>query len=489
MLKQLMAKKDLNALRTEADSAKLNRALGTWALTAIGIGAIIGTGIFVLTGIAAAQYAGPAIVLSFVIAGIGCAFAGLCYAEFSAMVPVAGSAYSYSYATLGEFIAWFVGWNLVLEYLFAAATVSVGWSRYLAKLLGEFGLGLPDALTSAPLALASGGASLVASGRLFDLPAVLIVCVLTALCYVGIRQSTAVNSVIVALKVLVLMVVICAGALYVSTANWHPFIPPNAGHFGEFGFSGVLRASAVIFFAYIGFDAVSTAAQEARDPARTVPRGILASLAICTLLYIAMGAVLTGLVPYAMLNDAAPVAVALNAHEGLRWLKIPVIIGALAGLTSTIIVMIIGQSRIFLAMSRDGLIPPFFGRVHSTFKTPHVATLMTGGVAALIAGSLPIELLGQLVSIGTLLAFIVVCIGVLVLRNSSPDMPRPFRVRAPWLVCPLGVLFCGLMALSLPRDTWIRLAVWTVIGVVVYFMYGRKHSRLRDEPGVMTRTS
>jgi basic amino acid/polyamine antiporter, APA family len=477
-MKQLWTTKSMQDLVADSDACNLNRSLGTLALTAIGIGAIIGTGIFVLTGLAAAQYAGPGIVLSFVVAGLGCAFAGLCYAEFAAMVPVSGSAYSYSYATLGEFIAWFVGWNLVLEYLFAASTVAVGWSRYLGKLLGDFGITIPDALSHAPFAVGSDGASLVVSGGLIDLPAMLIVCALTTLCYIGIRQSASVNSAIVILKVTILLVVITAGAFYVTAAYWHPFLPPNTGTFGEYGWSGVLRGAAVVFFAYIGFDAVSCASQEARDPSRTVPRGILLSLTLCTVIYIAMGAVLTGLVPYKALNDAAPVAVALDAHEGLRWLKVPVILGALLGLTSTIIVMLIAQSRIFMSMARDGLLPSAFSRVHAKFRTPHVATLVTGIAAAIIAGAVPIQLLGQLVSIGTLVAFIVVCVGVLVLRHTRPDLARPFRVRAPWLVCTLGVVFCAVMALSLPHDTWLRLAVWTVIGVVVYFAYGRKHSRL-----------
>ena len=458
---------------------ELRRVLGPIDLTLIGVGGIIGTGIFVLTGLAAAQYAGPAIVLSFVVAGLGCIFAGLCYAEFAAMVPVSGSAYAYSYATLGEFVAWFVGWNLILEYLFAASTVSVGWSRYFVKLLDHFGVNfLPAALTSAPIEVATDGITFVASGAMINLPAVLIALVITAICYVGITQSSVVNAVVVAIKVTIVVLVIGFGFFYINADNWHPFIPENTGKFGEYGYSGILRASGIIFFAYIGFDAVSTAAQEARNPERDMPIGILGSLVVCTILYILMCAVLTGLLPYPQLNDAAPVAVALQAHAGLNWLVPWIVVGALAGLTSVILVMILGQSRIFLTMSQDGLIPKAFASVHPRFKTPHVATAVTGISAALIGGIFPIGLLGQLVSIGTLIAFIVVCIGVLVLRYTRPDLKRPFQVRYVWFVSLAGVGFCGLMALTLPGDTWIRLIIWTVIGIAVYFGYGQKHSVL-----------
>ncbi|MEP7245301.1 MAG: amino acid permease [Gammaproteobacteria bacterium] len=468
-------------LSRDREGASLNRSLGPGALIAIGIGGIIGTGIFVLTGLAAAQHAGPAIPLSFIMAALGCVFAGLCYAEFSSMVPVAGSAYAYSYATLGEFTAWFVGWNLVLEYLFAAATVAVGWSRYFVKLLDHFNVNfLPVALTNAPLGVGPDGHSIVLTGALFNLPAVFIAAVVTVICYIGIRQSTTFNGFIVAIKVTVVVLVIAFGAFYINFDNWHPYIPPNTGKFGEFGISGILRASGIIFFAYIGFDAVSTAAQEAKNPSRDMPIGILGSLVICTVLYILMSAVLTGMVPYQMLNDAAPVAVALQAHPALDWLTTWVIVGALAGLTSVILVMILAQARIFLTMANHGLIPPAFAKVHPTYRTPGVATIVTGVFAAIAAGALPIGLLGELVSIGTLIAFIVVCIGVLVLRKQRPDLPRPFRVKAVWPVAILGVLFCGAMAATLPRDTWIRLVVWTAIGVVIYFTYSAKHSKLRN---------
>jgi APA family basic amino acid/polyamine antiporter len=396
------------------------------------------------------------------------------------MVPVSGSAYAYSYATLGEFIAWFVGWNLVLEYLFAAATVAVGWSRYFVKLLEEYGLHLPASLTSAPFTVMQDGHTIVATGAILNLPAVVIAAIVTAICYVGIRQSAMVNGIVVAIKVTVVVMVIAFGAFFVNSDNWVPYIPENTGTFGEFGWSGVLRASGIIFFAYIGFDAVSTAAQEAKNPSRDMPIGILGSLIICTVLYILMAGVMTGLVPFPQLNDAAPVAVALQAHSGLNWLTHWVIWGAIAGLTSVILVMILAQARIFLSMASHGLLPPFFGKVHPEYRTPHVATAITGTFAALAAGLLPIGLLGELVSIGTLIAFVVVCIGVLVLRYTRPELPRPFRVKFIWPVAILGVFFCGGMALGLPGGTWWRLIVWTAIGVAFYFLYGYRRSKLRN---------
>jgi APA family basic amino acid/polyamine antiporter len=477
MLRQLLRTKPI--VHLDPAIADLKRCLGPVHLVTLGIGAIIGTGIFVLTGLAAAQHAGPAIVLSFVIAGIGCVFAGLCYAEFAAMVPVSGSAYSYSYATLGEFIAWFVGWNLVLEYLFAAATVSVGWSRYFTKLLDHFDINfLPAALTAAPFGVAPDGVHFIMTGALINVPAVLIAAVITGICYVGITQSSLVNAVVVSIKVTIVVLVIAFGAFYVNPDNWVPFIPENTGKVGEFGMSGVLRASGIIFFAYIGFDAVSTATLEAKNPSRDMPIGILGSLVVCTILYILMSGVLTGMLPYPQLNDAAPVAVALQAHEGLNWLTPWVIVGALAGLTSVILVMILGQARIFLSMARDGLLPPAFSQVHPKYQTPHRATLITGTLAALIGGLFPIGILGELVSIGTLIAFIVVCLGVLVLRYTRPDLERPFRVPGIWAVSLLGVAFCGIMAGFLPHDTWIRLIVWTAVGVVLYFAYGYRKSAL-----------
>ena len=477
----LFATLPIDELQRDYGSGSLKRSLGAGALTALGIGATIGTGIFVLTGTVAATHAGPAIILSFVVAGLGCIFAGLCYAEFASMVPVAGSAYAYSYATLGEFIAWFVGWNLVLEYMFAAATVAVGWSRYFVTLLETFHVNfLPHTLTSSPLNTVGDTANIAATGSLINLPAVFIALLITYVCYVGIRQSALVNNIVVAIKVTIVVAVIAFGAFYVNPSNWHPFIPPNTGTFGTFGWSGVLRASGIIFFAYVGFDAVSTAAQEARNPSRDMPVGILGGLVVCTVLYILMSGVLTGLLAYPLLNDAAPVAVALGAHPQLSWLRIWVIVGALAGLTSVILVQMLAQARIFLSMSHHGLLPKALGKVHPRFRTPSVATLLTGAAAALASGLLPLGLLGELVSIGTLIAFIVVCVGVLVLRQTRPELHRPFRVPAVWPVAIGGILICLVMVAFLPLGTWVRLIVWTALGLVIYWAYGYRNSRLRS---------
>jgi APA family basic amino acid/polyamine antiporter len=479
-LRSLLATKPIDWIHAEHRDSELKRSLGRWQLAALGVGATIGTGIFVLTGLEAAQHAGPAIVISFIIAGIGCVFAGLCYSEFAAMVPVAGSAYTYSYATLGEFAAWFIGWDLLLEYMFAAGTVAVGWARYCMTLLDQLGLNfLPPELSAAPFA-SPDGLSIITTGAVLNVPAMFIAALAAAICYIGISQSSLVNTVVVIIKVTVICAVIGFGAWYVSVDNWTPFVPENSGTWGEFGWSGVLRASGVIFFAYIGFDAVSTAAQEARHPPRDVPFGILMGLGICTLLYVLMSAVLTGLLPYPLLNDAAPVAVALEAHEGLSWLTVWVIIGALAGLTSVILVLILAQARILLAMSRDGLLPKGLGGVHPRFRTPHRATVLTGTVAALMAGLFPIGLLAELVSIGTLMAFVMVSLSVLVLRYTRPTLHRPFKVPAPWFTCLAAAGFCGVMMLSLPFDTWLRLIIWMLIGMVVYYFYGRRHSRLRQ---------
>jgi APA family basic amino acid/polyamine antiporter len=476
----LFATKPIADYQAEASSKHLVRALGIPALIAFGIGGIIGTGIFVLTGLAAATHAGPAIVISFVIAGIGCMFAGLCYSEFAAMVPVCGSAYAYSYATLGEVVAWFVGWNLVLEYMMASSTVAVGWSRYLVALLDVFHLHLPEALTSAPFAAAAVGFEVHRTGAIINLPAILIVAAATAICYKGIKESAIVNTIIVAIKVSIVLAVIIFGAFYVNPKHWVPYIPPNTGTFGEFGWSGIWQASAIIFFAYIGFDGVSTVAQEAKNPARGIPVGMLGSLAICTLLYILMSSVMTGLVPFTQLNTAAPVVAALDPHPQLAWLKFWVIVGALAGLTSVIITMIIPQARIWLTMAHDGLLPGLFGSVHPRFRTPHIATAITGILAAIAAGLLPIGILGELVSIGTLVAFIVVCIGVIVLRFTRPDLHRPFKVPVVWFTATGGVVFCGMMAYSLPNATWWRLVLWSIVGFALYFGYGYRHSRLRN---------
>lgn len=480
----LFAKKSLTLLMREAEGTggepTLKRSLGAVNLTLLGIGAIIGAGIFVLTGTAAAQYAGPAIVLSFVLAGLGCLFAGLCYAEFASMIPIAGSAYTYGYATLGELIAWIIGWDLILEYLFAASTVAVGWSGYFTSFLREeLGITIPAALSNAPFTV-EGTHTLVPSGAILNLPAMFLVAILTVLLTIGIQESARLNNIIVFVKVLIVFLVIGFGFLYVTPSNWEPFIPPNEGAFGRFGVSGIVRAAGVIFFAYIGFDAVSTAAQEARNPQRDLPIGIIGSLTICTVLYILMARVMTGLAHYSELNVAEPVYVAIaKAGPGLEWLRWLVGLGAIAGLASVVLVMLMAQPRIFYAMSRDGLLPPIFGRVHPRFQTPYLATIITGTVAMVIAGLFPIGLLGELVSIGTLLAFVIVSAGVLVLRYRSPNLHRPFRTPLVPVVPIVAILICGYMMYGLPTDTWIRLAIWLGLGLAIYFLYGRHHSRVQ----------
>jgi len=477
MASQLLATKSIAELHEQESSGnQLRRALNATHLTLLGIGGIIGTGIFVLTGTAAANHAGPALPLSFIVAGLGCTFAGLCYAEFSAMIPVSGSAYSYSYATLGEGIAWFIGWNLVLEYLFAVATVSVGWSGYAMSLLDQLHLHIPAAISNAPLDQGVDAVHWVRTGALINLPAILIVAAIATICYIGIRQSALFNSVIVAIKVTVVVLFIVFGVSYINTANWHPFVPPNTGERGVFGWSGVMAASGVIFFAYIGFDAVSTAAQETKNPQRDMPIGILTSLVICTILYVIVSAVLTGMVNYKELDVAAPVALALDKYPGLHWLGVPVKLGAVCGMTSVMLVMTIAQARIFFAMARDGLLPPFFGRVHPRFRTPSTGTIVTGTAAAVVGGLFPVKILGELVAIGTLAAFVTVCIGILVLRQTRPDLPRPFRTPWPWFTCIAGALVCGAMMVSLGPETWARLVIWTAIGVLIYVFYGYRHS-------------
>ncbi len=516
----LFRTKPPSTFNPEEGEGGLTRALTATNLVLLGIGAIIGAGIFVLTGTAAAQYAGPAIALSFVLAGAGCLFAGLCYAEFASMIPVAGSAYTYGYATLGELVAWIIGWDLVLEYLFGASTVAVGWSGYFTAFLAELGVHLPPALAGAPLDVtgghtlvrsvlcvdpASGGIAIDAVSHapvavadcaaqgftithgLINLPAVVLVVLLTTLLVTGIRESARFNNVIVFVKLAIVLMVIGFGIKYIDTANWVPFIPRNTGTFGEYGFSGIVRGAGVIFFAYIGFDAVSTAAQEAKNPQRDLPIGILGSLAVCTLLYIAMALVMTGIAPYSDLNVPHPVFVAIEkAGPGLAWLGYFVNVGAIAGLASVVLVMLMAQPRIFYSMSRDGLLPKLFGAVHSRFKTPWFSTVLAGSAAALIAGLFPIGLLGELVSIGTLLAFVIVCGGIIVLRRAQPDLERPFRTPLVPLVPILGILICGYLMSGLPLDTWLRLIVWMVIGLVIYFAYGRHHSLLAredDAPG------
>ncbi|MBI3790774.1 MAG: amino acid permease [Gemmatimonadetes bacterium] len=463
--------KPMSALLADSESAPLKRALGPLNLTTLGIGSIIGTGIFVLTGTAASQNAGPALVISMIIAAVGCVFAGLCYSELAAMIPVAGSAYTYAYATTGELFAWIIGWDLILEYALACSTIAVGWAGYATSLLRDLGLAIPPQLAAAPgvsLTLPDG----TAVHGIVNLPAMVIVLLVAALLVFGIKKSANTNTALVLVKVLVLVLFVGAGAAYVTRANLTPFIPPNTGEFGHFGWSGVLRGAGVMFFAYIGFDAVSTAAQESRNPQRDLPVGILASLAICTVIFIAVAIVLIGIVPYQQLNVSDPLAVGIDA-TGLTWLRPLVKVGAVLGLFSTILVQMIGQTRIFYSMSRDGLLPELFGRVHPTYGTPHVSTILTGVVCALVAGLTPINVLSELVSMGTLLAFVLVCVGIVVLRRTNPDTPRPFRTPGlPWVAI-IGALVCLAQMVALPGATWMRLVVWLVAGMVIYVGYAR----------------
>ncbi|MGY0798921.1 amino acid permease [Lysobacter sp. A286] len=457
----------------------LRRTLTRSQLVLLGVGAVIGAGIFVLTGQAAAEYAGPAVMLSFIFAGIACAFAGLCYAEFAAMLPVSGSAYSYSYATLGEAVAWFIGWCLILEYLFAASTVAVGWSGYLNAFLSNFDLALPAALASAPYTFDTATNQFLGTGALVNLPAVLIIAAVSGIGYVGITQSAFVNSAIVAIKVTVILLFIAFGIQYVDPANWQPFIPENQGG-DTYGMQGVIRASAVVFFAYIGFDAVSTAAGEAKNPQRDMPVGILGSLAVCTVLYIAMAAVLTGMVDFRLLNTPEPVSTALDTFPTLGWLQTLVELAAIAGLSSVILVMLMAQPRIFYSMSRDGLIPKVFGKVHPKYRTPYIGTVIVGVVAAILAGLLPVGFLGDIVSMGTLLAFATVSAGVLILRFTQPDLPRPFRVPMAIVICPLGVASCLYLFWQPFKSHWPLLLGWIAVGALIYGLYGYRHSKLHS---------
>jgi len=477
---QLFRTKPIQQLLTEAFDKEhgLKKTLGATSLVTLGIGAIIGTGIFVLTGTVAANNAGPALVLSFLLSAVGCVFAGLCYAEFASMIPISGSAYTYAYATLGEFIAWIIGWDLILEYLFASSTVAVGWSGYMVSFLHDYGINIPAQLANAPIDYIKGEGWIL-TGSIINFPAIFIIAFLSTLLVVGIRESAGFNSVIVTIKIIVILLFIGFGLSFIDTANWKPFIPPNTGEFGHFGLSGILRGAGVIFFAYIGFDAVSTAAQEAKNPQRDMPIGILGSLLVCTLLYVLVSGVLTGIIRYDQLNVAAPLAVAIDqTGNALLWLRPLIKIGAIAGLSSVILVMLLGQPRIFYTMANDGLLPKKLATLHPKFRTPYITTILTGVVACIIAGLLPINILSELVSIGTLLAFVIVCISILILRKKRPDIKRPFRT--PWVpVVPvLGAVICFAQMLGLPWETWERLFIWMAIGMVIYFIYSRKHSKL-----------
>ncbi len=485
-------RKPLSVLLGEAKEeghGTLKRHLGPVNLVLLGIGAIIGAGLFSITGMAAANHAGPAVTISFIIAAVGCAFAGLCYAEFASMIPVAGSAYTYSYATMGRLMAWIIGWDLVLEYAVGAATVGISWSRYFVKFLGYYGIEFPQHLAMSPWQSATLESGEVIWGTI-NIPAILIVCAMSLLLVKGTKESAMVNAVIVALKVMVVLIFIAIGWSFINPANQTPYIPPNTGEFGAFGWSGIFRAAAIIFFAYIGFDAVSTASQEAKNPGRDLPIGILVSLAICTVLYLLFSHVMTGVTSYTSFagkDGIAPVAVAID-HMGTAnadgsitpaypWLNKAIVLAILAGYSSVILVMLLGQSRVFFSMSKDGLLPKVFSEVHPRFHTPWKSNLLFMVFVGLFAGFVPGSVVGEMTSIGTLLAFVLVCIGVIVIRRTMPDAPRAFRTPLVPVIPILGVLVCLAMMVALPGDTWLRLVIWLGIGMAVYFGYSVKHSK------------
>ncbi|MBC6607741.1 amino acid permease [Hymenobacter sp. BT188] len=476
-----MLKKSLELLRQEAAETgthTLKRSLSAFNLVAIGVGVIIGAGLFSLTGIAAANHTGPAVTLSFLVAAVGCAFSALCYAEFASMVPVAGSAYTYSYATLGELFAWIIGWDLVLEYSVGAAAVAISWSQYLTRFLAKYDLHIPAQLVMSPFETSTLADGSVVHGFV-NLPAILIVLAITAIVIRGTQGSAWVNATIVALKVSVVLVFIALGWQYIDPANYQPYIPANTGTFGEFGLSGILRGAGVIFFVFIGFDIVATMAQEAKKPQRDMPIGIIGSLVVCTILFVLFGHVMTGLANYTEFkNSAAPVAIAIEKTP-YAWLSQAIIIAILIGYTSVILVDLLGQSRVFFSMSRDGLLPKIFSEIHPRFQTPYKSNVLLAALISAFAGLVPIQVVGEMTSIGTLLAFVMVCLGVLIMRKQQPDAPRAFRT--PWvpLVPIMGILTCLLMMFSLPWDTWLRLIVWLAAGLVIYYLYGKKHSKLR----------
>src|SRR5580700_5013204 len=500
----IFIKKPLDLLMKEAGETgenSLKRSLGPVSLVSLGVGAIIGAGIFVLTGAAAAQYAGPAIVFSFILAGVACAFAGLCYAEFASLIPIAGSAYTYGYATLGELFAWIIGWDLILEYAFGAATVASGWSANVVQLLARLGVTLPPQWIATPgthlayyrqmwqpiASLPAGvdAATLPQATAVFNLVAFLVIAVVTTILVIGIQESATINSVIVFVKVGTVLVFIAIAGAFVfnhfaqAKLNWTPFIPPNTGVTGEFGWSGVLRGAGKIFFAYIGFDAVSTAAQEAKNPQKDMPVGILGSLTLCTLLYIVTSGLLTGVISYTRLNVGAPIALGM-AETGVQWGEFLVLIGTILGLSTVMLVMLLGQSRVFFSMSCDGLLPRWAGAVHPRFRTPWISSIVVGVFVAFLPAILPIGILDEMTSIGTLLAFVIVCAGVWVLRVRRPELHRPFKTPLVPLVPILGIVSSLILMLFLPLNTWIRLVVWLIIGMVIYLTYGRKHSKVRQ---------
>ena len=473
----LFRRKSVTQLQAEAEADhSLKRSLGVVNLTALGIGAIIGTGIFVLTGTVAAQNAGPAVVLSFVLAGVASVFAALCYSEFASLVPMAGSAYTYGYATLGELVAWIIGWDLILEYALSATTVAIGWSGYVVSFLADIGIHVPahfQAARGTVVTLADG----TTTTAIFNLPAVIIIAIVTTLLVVGIRESANVNNVIVFIKLAVVLLFIALTIKAVDPRNWHPFIPPNTGAREHFGYSGVVAGAGIVFFAYIGFDAVSTAAQEAKNPQRDMPIGIIGSLIVCTILYIIVAAIATGVLPYGQLDVPDPIAKVADA-AGLGWVSSLIKLGAIAGLTSVILVQLLGQSRVFYSMGRDGLLPPFVNRIHPRFRTPWITSIVTGLAVAIPAAILPVRDAAKLVSIGTLLAFVIVSIGILVLRVREPGLHRPFRTPLVWFVAPMGAISAAYLMIYLDIETWIRLVVWLAIGLAIYFLYGRHHARV-----------
>ncbi len=480
MLKELFRKKDIS--HALAQSGRMNgglkRSLSLTNLIALGIGAIVGTGIFVITGQAAAEYAGPALTISFTISALACMLAGLCYAELAAMMPVAGSVYSYSYSTMGEVLAWFIGWTLILEYLFACSSVAVGWSGYMMSLLHGWDIHLPAQISQATFDHINN--EWIWTGSIINFPAVFIVGVITAMLLGGMRESAWVNNIIVVIKVSVILLFIGFGLSYIDIGNLHPYIPENTGEFGKFGWTGILRGAGVVFYAFLGFDALSTAAQEAKNPQKDMPRSILSSLMICAILYVAVTTVLTGIVNYKELHVDAPIALAIDrAGEGLAWLSPFIKLGAIAGLSSVILVMMIGQSRIYFAISSDGLLPRIFSRVHKKHCTPFNATVFSGVVTGLVAGLFPLHVLSELVSIGTLLAFTIVCLSIVVLRKTQPDLNRPFKTPLVPFLPLLGAAFCIMQMVFLPWSTWLRLIGWTVVGFVIYFVYGMRRSKLR----------